>query len=112
MAYTDVEEEQRSKLPKWLCAEDAEKRSKQNIDLYSQEQVYKAETFRTMVERAYFRSRVYLNFRERFIAVKVEAPNIRDKISAEAREVAEFADKNDIIILSKRASLIFRLYQT
>ena len=52
MAYTDVEEEQRSKLPKWLCAEDAEKRSKQNIDLYSQEQVYKAETFRTMPDRA------------------------------------------------------------
>ena len=112
MAYTDVEDEQRSKLPKWLCAEDAEKRNKQNIESYSQEQVYKAETFRDMVVRAYFRSRIYLNFRERFIAVKVEAPNIRDKISKEAREVIEFADENDIKIIKRRASLIFRLYQT
>ena len=86
MAYTDVEDEQRSKLPKWLCAEDAEKRNKQNIESYSQEQVYKAETFRDMVVRAYFRSRIYLNFRERFIAIKVEAPNIRDKISKEAKK--------------------------
>mgnify|MGYP001263830451 FL=1 len=112
MAYTDVEDEQRSKLPKWLCAEDAEKRNKQNIESYSQEQVYKAETFRDMVVRAYFRSRIYLNFRERFIAIKVEAPNIRDKISKEAREVIEFADENDIKIIKRRASLIFRLYQT
>ena len=112
MAYTDVEDEQRSKLPKWLCAEDAEKRNKQNIESYSQEQVYKAETFRDMVVRAYFRSRIYLNFRERFIAIKVEAPNIRDKISKEAREVIEFTDENDIKIIKRRASLIFRLYQT
>jgi hypothetical protein len=109
MAYTDVEEEQRSKLPKWLCAEDAEKRSKQNVELYSQEQVYKAETFKTMVVRAFFRSRVYLNFREKFIAIKVEAPNVRDKISKEAREVEKFADENNIQIIKKRASLIFRL---
>jgi len=96
----------------YKTAEDAEKRNKQNIESYSQEQVYKAETFRDMVVRAYFRSRIYLNFRERFIAIKVEAPNIRDKISKEAREVIEFADENDIKIIKRRASLIFRLYQT
>ena len=109
MSYTDVEEEQRSKLPKWICSEDAEKRSKQNIESYSQEQVYKAETFKTMVAQAYVRSRVYLNFRERFIAVKVEAPCLKDRITKAVIEVIEFAEENNIKIIRKRASLIFRL---
>lgn len=85
MAYKDVEE--RSALPAFICRMDAKRRNSNNIDTYTPEQIKQAQRLYADVSNAYFRSRVFLNYRERFIAVKVEAPNYADKVSLEVRNL-------------------------
>jgi hypothetical protein len=62
-----------------------------------------------MVDNAFFRRRTFLNYRETFMTVKIEAPKSVDKISQEYRDVISFAEKNNYIIKTGRASIIFEL---
>jgi hypothetical protein len=58
-------------------------------------------------EIAYFRSRVFLNYREKFMTVKVEAPQIADKISDEVEQLLVHAGKTGAVVKHGKASVIF-----
>lgn len=60
-----------------------------NISKYSMDQIQAGEDLRVLVEKAYDMSRVYRNYRAKFIAVKVESPKFANKAS----EAAELIDK-------------------
>lgn len=108
MAYNDVEE--RSALPAFICKRDAERRNANNFDAYSPEQVQQAQQLFSDVSEAYFRSRVFLNYRERFIAVKVEAPNLADKVSLAVRDLDLAVEEQGVkkVATSKRA-IVYRI---
>lgn len=109
MSYYDVDEDSRSALPAFIARQDCERINRENRDKYSLSEQVAAEEFKQLVDEAFFRRRTFLNFREKFIAVKIEAPKLQDKISAEYRAVMAFADANNIRIKNGNASIIFQI---
>lgn len=109
MAYYDVDEEKRTRLPAWLAREDCERRNSQNFNLFTKEEISFGEQIRQRASNIFLRSRVFLNYRETFIAVKVEAPKIADKLNPEYSQLLKFAKDNKIRVKKGRASLIFEI---
>lgn len=60
-----------------------------NISKYSTDQIQAGQDLRGLVVKAYDMSRVYLNYRAKFISIKVESPKFANKAS----EAAELIDK-------------------
>ena len=59
-----------------FAAADARRRNAEYAVLYTAKQKAFAEDFKDQVANAYIRSKVYLNYRERFMAVKVANPSV------------------------------------
>jgi hypothetical protein len=93
------------RIPKWLAAEDARKRNKANEGLYDLQQHRDAEHLYALASKTYA-SRVYLNYRENFIAVKVETPRISDYRAIV--ELEKFCDDNAIERVRTKNSVVYR----
>jgi len=78
--YDNVDEEDRTKLPMYVCKDDILNRNRANKDRFGPYAIKKAESILTDATAIFTRSRSYLNYRQRFIAVKVEAVTREDKI--------------------------------
>lgn len=85
------------KLPAYVCLQDIKKRNKDNEGAYTLEQHAAADAMFKVIEEAYGRSRVFMNYRQRFIAVKVNAPQFADKVSLRAARLDAWADTNGIV---------------
>ena len=83
MSYHDVDEESRTRTTAYFARQDCERYNSEHKHLYTKDQILSGEMLKRAAEIAYFRSRVFLNYREKFMTVKVEAPQIADKISDE-----------------------------
>ena len=110
MSYEDVEE--RSALHPLVCKLDAKRRDAKNISRYTLEQIEQARKLEEDVREAYFRSRVFVNYRERFIAVKVEAPQYADKVSLAVRKLDEACEEAGIQRASlAKGTIVYRILQ-
>lgn len=107
MSYFDVEDDKRSALPAYIARKDCERINRENEILWSPKQKESAKQFKALVDEAFFRRRTFLNFREKFIAVKVEAPSKIDMISQEYRNVLNYAKTHGINVKTGKASIIF-----
>jgi hypothetical protein len=107
MSYYDVDEDKRSAMPGFLARQDCERLNRENEILWSPAQKAAAKQFKMLVDEAFFRRRTFLNYREKFIAVKVEAPKKIDMISPEYRTVLSYAASNGITVKAGKASIIF-----
>jgi hypothetical protein len=103
----DVEETQ---MPKWAAAEDAQRRSAANRLLYTAEQQEQLIEFYTRVCAAYD-ARVYYNYRQQFMVVKVERPSKVNLLNAVVRELDYWAAQNDIDIVRTKTSVLYRIKQ-
>lgn len=108
MSYYDIDEDRRSALPAFIARQDCERINRENRDKYTLSEQKAATEFKQLVDNAFFRRRTFLNFRPNFIAIKVEAPKLEDKISSEYRAVMAFADANNIRVKNGKASIIFQ----
>ena len=108
MTYIDNEE--KSRLPAWLCVEDARKRDKENASLYTEAEQQAAQDFAAQARNAYIRSRVYVNNREKFIAVKIDKPSVSDKISVAAEVLQKNAEALGYKIVKTKSNIVFRLF--
>lgn len=103
------EDETKSRLPAYVCIADAKKRNAANVVLFTDAQIAEGEKLFDQVQSAYFRSRVYRNYREKFIAVKVDAPKTADKISADVAKLNAFCVANNIDIVATKANVVYRI---
>lgn len=63
----------------WQAREDAELKSRVNSKLYTAMQKQLAETSRELICEAYNYREIYTNFRQKFIAIKVDRPETRNR---------------------------------
>lgn len=63
----------------FVAREDAEKKSSVNSKLYTAMQKQLAETSRELICEAYNYREIYTNFRQKFIAIKVDRPETRNR---------------------------------
>ena len=107
MSYFNVDEDSRTSTTAWYARQDCEQYNRDHKHLYTKDQILSGELLKKAAETAYFRSRVFLNFREKFMTVKVEAPQLADKISNEVEQLLIHAGKTGIYVKHGKASIIF-----
>ena len=91
----------------WYARQDCERYNREHKQLYTKDQILSGELLKKAAEIAYFRSRVFLNFREKFMTVKVEAPQIADKISDEVEQLLVHAGRTGVRVKHGKSSVIF-----
>ena len=63
----------------WFAAKDARQRSLTNSSLYSNEQKVAAERMKLGLEFCYSAKEIHIEFRKKFISVKVDGPTVKDR---------------------------------
>jgi hypothetical protein len=97
------------KLPAYVCLQDIKRRDAENEGLYSAVQLTVGEALLAHIEDVYIQSNVYLNYRQRFIAVKVNAPKFADKVSLRAARLDLWCEANGIVIEHTRhGNMVYR----
>lgn len=97
IASVTTKQDEEFKLPAYVVIQDVKKRNKANEGLYSEQQLYAGEALLADIEDTYIRSKVYLNYRERFIAIKVSTPKFADKVSLQAAKLDAFCDTHGVV---------------
>lgn len=108
MAYTDVDEKNRTRLPVHVAIADIKARNARNQEHFSPEQERMAEKLFADVDAAYFRSRVFRNYRKNFIAIKVEC-NPYDRFERDVFELNKQCEKDGIEMIRRGSTVIYRI---
>lgn len=66
---------------KWAAAADADRRNAKNKRLYSQDQIRKALMVQDLIDTAFKYDNLYINYRQKFIAIKAEAARAKDALA-------------------------------
>lgn len=100
-----------SAQPAFIARNDAEEKYAQYWPTFSKSKQTTALKLRELARNAYFRSRTFLNARDRFIAVKIDRPQKADLLQNgnELTALNQFVIANGIEVVGSRHSLIFRL---
>jgi hypothetical protein len=85
---------------------DAQRRNTNNKSLYTQEQIRKALSVRDLLDSAFSYKNLYINYRKKFIAVKVEGARSRDSMS---KRVIELFEQLGYGVVSTQQGIIVRL---
>lgn len=107
--YKEIAVEE-TQMPKWAAAADAQKRSAANRQLYTAEQQQTLLKFYELVCAAY-NCRVFYNYREQFMVVKVERPSKVNLLAREVRELDYYAAQNNIDIVRTKNNILYRIKQ-
>lgn len=91
---------------------DAQRRNKENINKFSREQHELADAIYTKAVDAYTRSRIYRNYRDNFIAIKVENVSLRDKLGFAVPELHKFCENNGVEAVKIGKNLVYRILKT
>jgi hypothetical protein len=89
----------------YAAAIDAQRRNTNNKSHFSAEQIRKALTVRDLLDTAFGYSRLYINYRKKFIAVKAE----RAWAKSMSKEVLALFKSNGYDVVSTPQALIVRL---
>lgn len=90
----------------FAAAMDAQRQNSNNKSTYSQEQIRKALTVRDLLDSAFSYKTLYINYRQKFIAVKAEGARARDSM---AREVVTLFESNGYDVAQSPQGLIVRI---
>jgi len=85
---------------------DAQRRNSNNKSLYTQEQIRRALSVRDLLDSAFSYHSLYINYRKKFIAVKVEGARARDRMS---KQVIELFEQQGYGVVSTQQGIIVRL---
>jgi hypothetical protein len=105
-----IEDERGSiNMPGWLAVEDAKKRNLANMGLFTQAEHAAADSFLVKAIKAWFRSRVYINYRETFIAIKVAKPTAQDRVGSDVAELEKYCEKHGISARKTGTGLVYHM---
>ena len=98
------------KIPAWVCVQDAKKRDAENIKLYTAEEQRFAEGLLGTIGDVYGRSNTYMNYRKKFVAVKVDSPRVRDKVSLAAVRLDCWCETNGVEkVITRHGNFVYRV---
>lgn len=90
----------------YAAALDAQRQNSNNKSTYSQDQIRRALTVRDLLDSAYSYSKLYINYRKRFIAIKAEGARAKDRM---AKEVVDLFESNGYLVAATPQGLIVRI---
>lgn len=108
--FTDDGDRKITPLPVWIAIEDAKAYSERYEHTFTDAQKKLANQVKNKAELAFIRSRVYLNFRKGFIAIKVTTPKMSDKLSVEYTDFDAFCTKHGITSDNTAGGVIYKIF--
>jgi len=84
---------------------DAERRNNENASCYSSAERSAANTARDLLDMAYAYKGLHINYRKTFIAVKVDAPLVKDKLTVRAVKDV-FKEKGYEVLVSPQGIVV------
>ena len=90
----------------YAAARDAQRQNSNNKSTYSQDQIRKALTVRDLLDSAFTYKNLYINYRQKFIAIKAEGARARNSM---AREVVDLFESNGYLVASTPQGVIVRI---
>jgi len=90
----------------YAAARDAQRRNSNNKSTYSQDQIRKALSVRDLLDSAFSYTNLYINYRQKFIAIKAEGARARDSM---AQEVITLFESNGYLVASTPQGVIVRI---
>ena len=90
----------------YAAAMDAQRRNTNNKSTYTQDEIRRALTVRDLLDSAFSYKTLYINYRQKFIAVKAEGARAKD---AMAREVIALFESNGYTVVSTPQGIIVRI---
>jgi hypothetical protein len=90
----------------FAAAMDAQRKNSNNKSHYTQEQIRRALTVRDLLDSAFSYTKLYINYRARFIAVKAEGARAKDRM---AREVVDLFESNGYTVAATPQGMIVRI---
>ena len=88
------------------AAIDAERRNSNNKTHYSQDEIRRALSVRDLLDSAFRYTSLYINYRKKFIAVKAENAQPKDRM---AREVVALFETNGYSVVRTPQGIIVRI---
>ena len=85
---------------------DAQRRNSNNKSQYSSEQIRRALIVQDLIDTAFSYKSLYVNYRQKFIAIKAEGARAKD---AMAREVIKLFESNGYGVVSTPQGMIVRI---
>ena len=90
----------------WAAAMDAQRRNANNKRHYSAEQIRKAITASDLIDTAFSYSNLYIDYRQKWIAVKAEGARAKSALS---KEVIKLFETNGYGVVSTPQGMIVRI---
>ena len=108
MKQLDVDD---SVQPAFLVRQDANEQHAKYWPTHTYAKQVAATSLKELAVNAYFRSKVYLNAREKFLVVKVDRPHHADKLqnTKQLKDLETFVRLYGIEVLSTKNNLLFRI---
>ena len=107
--YT-TDDDTRSALPAYVCIADAKAKSEYSERLYSNEYKAYGEFIKGRVEASYFRSSVYLDYREKFISITVHKPTRHDLVSSVVFHLDDYCETRNIRrVVTSKGNIVYRI---
>jgi hypothetical protein len=100
-----------SSLAAWSATAHAKLLDEQNIGLYTMTERFKGDLIERLAQVTFYKSRVFKNYRQNFIAIKVCDPSIEEFISDDCRKLYDVCESNDIHVVHTKTGVIFRIYK-
>lgn len=97
-----------AKTSKWFAAADAQEKDRQNRGLWSKSKQAELDAFYLRVCAAY-NARVFRNYRQKFMVVKVDKPTKGCLLAQAVRELDYDAAQMGIDIVRTRNNILYRL---
>lgn len=98
-----------SAQPAWVAVADARLKNMENVKLWNTGAITEASYFADAARAAFVRSQVYVNYRKKFIAIKVTGPDRKDLCTSEVRGLQAYAEARGYERVLTKKSLIFRI---
>ena len=90
----------------YAAARDAQRKNSNNKSHYTQDQIRKALSVRDLLDSAFSYTNLYINYRQKFIAIKAEGARARDSM---AKEVITLFESNGYLVASTPQGVIVRI---
>ena len=103
------EKDSKTALPAWVAIEDEKERSSRNKSSYTDVELAVGKSLQYRVQSAFPRCKTYFNIREKFLAINVKPITVRERITPEYAELISMSDKENIEVVRRGSSLIFRI---
>jgi hypothetical protein len=100
-----------SKQPAFIVRMDAEDQHRRYWPLFPKAKQDLALRVKEMARQAYFRSKVYMNARDKFISVKVDRPQLADALQQAdiIEKLKEEVDQHGVEMVATKNNLLFRI---